>query len=772
MLRARGLSVTYGRVAALRNVDLDVSAGEVVGIAGDNGAGKSTLLRCLCGDIGEARGQVWLDGKRRRPLSSTIADGRIGVVWQHLELADNLDVAANLMLGKERRPWLMSESKFHERARSVLHELGIPIAETSRLAASLTAAERQLLALARSVTPPPRLLLLDEPTAVLGQADSVHVENLIHRLRTQGTTIVLISHDVDQLFRLTDRVAVLRHGRLVAQLDPARSHPDDLLALMAGRDAASAPRQQLTRLHGLAGRLVSTDRLSPEGASAGLALILSTLGAALGAWRLSLHVIEGDALRCVCSVGLPAAVQDAWHSIPLSAANVPLVAAASAGAVVVDADVASSRDIAPYGSLLEDAGISSWWAVPFSGGSALRGSVGVYHREPGAPGGDQVDLINLYAGYAAAALERERLLATLTARNTVLESIRAVLQTLAGAESLSDRIEATLRILREALHADEVALYDSATAPGARQRPTSVGESRLVVPLSDSSVLVAEWRDRVAGAEDRVLLEDAGHSILLAQEREDTELARHEMAALRRSHDLQRQFLARLSHELRTPLTAIHGYASSLMQTDVVWDDTSQRQFLTRISSESARMHRLVDDLLDFSMIESGMLRLRPDWVDLGLVIDAACSCLTPAAVAAIDIQVDDDVPVVWGDHDRLEQVMMNLMDNAVRHNPRGTTVRVEVHRDGSDDVLITVTDDGVGASDRPSRDGEDRETDARLHSWRDASAGAGLGLAITRGIVAVHQGVLTRESMHPGSRYAIRLPVESRTPALEVEDA
>ncbi|WP_243061945.1 ATP-binding cassette domain-containing protein [Humibacter sp. RRB41] len=816
VLRARGLCVTYGRVTALQNVDLDVSAGEVVGIAGDNGAGKSTLLRCICGDIDDARGEVWLAGKRRGPRSSPVADGRVGVVWQHLELADNLDVAANLTLGKERSPLLQSESRLHDRARAKLENLGIPIPDTSRLASSLTAAERQLLALARSVTPTPRLLLLDEPTSVLSQADSVHVEQIVRRLRAEGTTILLISHDVDQLFRLTDRIVVLRHGRLVAQLDPARSHPDELLALMAGRDAASAPRQQLTRLHGLADRLVSTDRLSPAGASAGLTLILSTLGAALGAWRLSLHVLEDDVLRCVCCVGLNAALQDAWRSIPARAADMPLVAAASGGAVVVDADAIASTRLAPYASQLEDAGIASCWAVPFSGGSELRGVIGVYRAEIGVPGSDQLDLVNLYAGYAAAALERERLLSTLTARNTVLETIRAVLQTLAGPDSLTDRITAALSIVLEAVRADQVALYTctpgepaSCRAFAARQPTgdlvtggevagdqradaaarlaaavasaretldeasvtrlcmTSGRGCRLFVRPAESTILVGEWRDRIVGSDERVLLEDAGHSILLAQEREDTELARHEMAALRRSQDLQRQFLARLSHELRTPLTAIHGYASSLMQTDVTWDDASQHQFLTRISSESARMHRLVDDLLDFSVIESGVLRLRPDWVDLALVIDAARSCLAPRAAAAIDIHSEGDVPVVWADHDRLEQVMMNLMDNAVRHNPPATTVRVDVRYDGRDDVIIEVTDDGVGLSGEGGR-----ESDAPQHAWRDPGAGAGLGLAITRGIVAAHNGALWRESANPGSRYVIRLPVESRSLVLEADDA
>src|SRR5205823_1278929 len=131
------------------------------------------------------------------------------------------------------------------------------------------------------------------------------------------------------------------------------------------------------------------------------------------------------------------------------------------------------------------------------------------------------------------------------------------------------------------------------------------------------------------------LIEDAAHSLRLALEREEAGLAHQEAAALRRSQELQRDFLSRLSHELRTPLTAIKGYASSLMQPDVTWDGESQRRFLARIAAESARLGRLVDDLLNLSAIESGVLRLQPDWCDLRLVLDAAIACLPPGTAAA-----------------------------------------------------------------------------------------------------------------------------------------
>src|SRR4029077_18842644 len=156
------------------------------------------------------------------------------------------------------------------------------------------------------------------------------------------------------------------------------------------------------------------------------------------------------------------------------------------------------------------------------------------------------------------------------------------------------------------------------------------------------------------------LMEDAAHSVLLALEREESLFAHQEATTLRRSQELQRGFLSRLSHELRTPLTAIRGYASSLLQPDVTWDAESQQRFLARIAAESSRLGRLVDDLLDFSAIESGILRLQSDWCDIPLVLDAAVACLPPASAPQIEVNCQPGLPLVWADHDRLEQLFVN----------------------------------------------------------------------------------------------------------------
>jgi signal transduction histidine kinase len=304
----------------------------------------------------------------------------------------------------------------------------------------------------------------------------------------------------------------------------------------------------------------------------------------------------------------------------------------------------------------------------------------------------------------------------------------------------------------------------------AREYGQAGSASILAVPFQAPgapAVLVVSWHDVRVTEGERALLEDAAHSLRLALEREEAELAHQEAAALRRSRELQRGFLSRLNHELRTPLTAIRGYASSLMQPDVTWDGDSEQRFLDRIAAESARLGRLVDDLLDFSAIESGVMRLQLDWCDLQLVIEAAVSCLPPDWSAAVSVKADPDLPAIWADHDRLEQVFVNLLSNALRHNPAGTEVVVEAQRLQSEgrEVEITVRDDGAGF---PKQLRAAPFEPARRH--RSRSAGAGLGLSIARGIVEAHGGRIELMQQVEGTSFRIRLPVEgtSRPPSSE----
>ena len=804
LLRVSGLAVRFGPRRALDGVDLAVRPGELVALAGENGAGKTTLVRCIAGDIRSASGDVVLDGRPVSRDAAAAARQGVAVVWQDLALCDNLDVASNLLLGRERRRSLLSDVRFHSAAGSVLSDLGIPLTDTTRSVGTLSGGQRQLVAVARAMARRPRLLLLDEPTAALGVSESAQVEELIARLRERGTTILLACHDIDQMFRLADRIVVLRHGRIVADVLPDQVHPDDVAALVAGQQVDSSARHQLNRLHGLADRLVSADP------SSSLSLILSALGAALGSDRLCVHLLTDDTLVCAASLGLPDALLSAWARLPCGPAGGPAGVAAATEQPVVD-NVRTGAAWAPFSDLGRAAKVASSWSVPVMGPGGLVGVITVFRGVTGKPQRDELDLVTLYAGYASSAIERDRLLDQVTARNRVLETIREVLEILAGPVQVAKALTVALQSLRRGLQADQVALLTRVpgSAPRCRAFVTAAGgpagapagapapppalldaaDRLLAVARRDDvasrlqlvgqqflavtfaapagpTALLAGWRSGPPTADATTLMEDAAHSLRLALEREEAGLAHQEAAALRRSQELQRGFLSRLSHELRTPLTAIRGYASSLMQPDVTWDGDSQQRFLHRIGAESARLGRLVGDLLDFSAIESGILRLQQDWCDIGLVLDAAIACLPPAGAAMIEVACDPALPVVWADHDRLEQVFVNLLDNAIGHNPPGTRVSVSASVAGRGGIAVSVLDDGVGmpteiasASFEPMR------------RRRTPTAGAGLGLAIAKGIVEAHGGRIELEQPEKGTRFRIHLPIEMpATPGREHE--
>src|SRR5580658_4249333 len=307
------------------------------------------------------------------------------------------------------------------------------------------------------------------------------------------------------------------------------------------------------------------------------------------------------------------------------------------------------------------------------------------------------------------------------------------------------------------------------------------------VAAGGPTVLLASWRRVPPTKEETALLEDAAHSLRLALEREEVGHAHQEAAALRRSRELQRGFLSRLSHELRTPLTAIRGYASSLLQPDVTWDGDSQQRFLDRIAAESARLGRLVDDLLDFSAIESGTMHLQWDWCDIRLVVEAAIACLPPASAKSVELTCDRSLPVAWADHDRMEQVFVNLLNNAFGHNPPGTRVQVTVTAD-PDQVVISVRDDGRGlppelasAPFEPARrsrpgngtsngtsNGTGKGTSngtgkgSTGNGTKRKSAGAGLGLSIAKGIVQAHGGRIELTPLPKGTCFTVSLPIEA----------
>jgi D-xylose transport system ATP-binding protein len=214
VLSLRGVSKGFGAVQALTDIHLDVYPGEVVALVGDNGAGKSTLVKILAGVHPQDSGTIEFDGQEVSiPTPAASRELGIATVFQDLALCDNLDVVSNLFLGREITKGTLDEEEMEKRSWSLLRQLSARIPSVRIAVASLSGGQRQTVAIARSLIGEPRVVILDEPTAALGVAQTAEVLNLIERLRERGLGVILISHNMADVQAVADRVAVLRLGR-------------------------------------------------------------------------------------------------------------------------------------------------------------------------------------------------------------------------------------------------------------------------------------------------------------------------------------------------------------------------------------------------------------------------------------------------------------------------------------------------------------------------------------------------------------------------------
>ncbi len=235
VLSLRGISKSFGAVAALTDIDLDVAAGEVVAIVGDNGAGKSTLVKVLSGVHAADQGTISFESKTVSIPSPAAAHALgIATVFQDLALCENLNVIDNLFLGQELRPLRLNEVQMETRSWELLRQLSAKIPTVRVPVASLSGGQRQTVAIARSLLGDPKVIILDEPTAALGVAQTAEVLNLVERLRERGLGVVMISHNMEDVRAVADRVAVLRLGRNNGVFEVATVSSQEIVAAITG----------------------------------------------------------------------------------------------------------------------------------------------------------------------------------------------------------------------------------------------------------------------------------------------------------------------------------------------------------------------------------------------------------------------------------------------------------------------------------------------------------------------------------------------------------
>ncbi|WP_437583306.1 ATP-binding cassette domain-containing protein [Paramicrobacterium sp. CJ85] len=235
VLSLRGVSKRFGAVAALTDIDLDVHAGEIVALVGDNGAGKSTLVKVLAGAHAPTAGEIFFDGEKVTiDGPSRAIELGIATVFQDLALCDNMSVVENLFLGRELSPWAVDDVSMEVEAWGLLRQLSAKIPSVRIPIAALSGGQRQTVAIARSLLGKPKLIMLDEPTAALGVAQTAEVLNLVERLRENGLAVIMISHNMADVQAVADRVAVLRLGRNNGIFDARTTSGDELVAAITG----------------------------------------------------------------------------------------------------------------------------------------------------------------------------------------------------------------------------------------------------------------------------------------------------------------------------------------------------------------------------------------------------------------------------------------------------------------------------------------------------------------------------------------------------------
>jgi D-xylose transport system ATP-binding protein len=246
LVEMRDICVSFGGVHAVDHVSVDLYPGEVVGLLGHNGAGKSTLIKVLSGAYRADTGEIWIDGQKADIGNSRDARKyRIETIYQNLALADNLDACANLFLGREvtQAAGLLDEASMESATRKVMNRLNPNFQKFHAPVSALSGGQRQSVAIARAVHFDARILIMDEPTAALGVQETKMVADLIQQLKKEGLGIFLISHDLHDVFDLSDRVSVMKNGKLVGTVRTKDVTKDDVLGMIILGKMPAIPAQ-------------------------------------------------------------------------------------------------------------------------------------------------------------------------------------------------------------------------------------------------------------------------------------------------------------------------------------------------------------------------------------------------------------------------------------------------------------------------------------------------------------------------------------------------
>jgi len=252
LVEMRGINVAFGGVHAVRDVSIDLQPGEVIGLVGGNGAGKSTLMRVLSGAHPADSGEILVNGEAvsiKNPRDAKAYN--IETIYQTLALADNVDAPANVFLGREltTRWGTLDDSSMEDATRKVMKRLNPNFTNFAQAVRSLSGGQRQAVAIARAVHFNAQVLIMDEPTAALGPAETAQVRDLVRQLKTEGIGIFLISHDIHDVFDLSDRVSVMYHGRIVATVNKSEVTTDDILGMIIlGKRPGEVTSQELAEI--------------------------------------------------------------------------------------------------------------------------------------------------------------------------------------------------------------------------------------------------------------------------------------------------------------------------------------------------------------------------------------------------------------------------------------------------------------------------------------------------------------------------------------------